>query len=369
MKTTPAAETFPELIVATRCPDGTHTATSLSKQVRTGRALRVRRGIYIRAQDWIEASPWQRYRFAVAATALDSDPVFCRETALLLHGVPLLGVPAAVLARTMRRGGSGRAAVPPLTGRLRPEEFRRLYTQKHNVTGEVGVHLLRNVPQRLLRPPQLAGVSRPEMMVGLRTGSLPLHEVSAEPGPRMGVRGPVRFRAEPLELALIDAASRMPFDQAVMALDWAKAKRSLDLDPWLKYLSNGRMQRRWQRAWEFATPLSESPGESRSRALIEELGFARPALQTSITTDRGRFRVDFCWPEDGVVGEFDGRVKYFDEATLNGRDPKEVLFQEKQREDALRREGWTVVRWSWADLNDTARLVSSLRRAGVRLRP
>lgn len=205
-------------------------------------------------------------------------------------------------------------------------------------------------------------------MEGVRDGSLPLHEVSLTPTAAMGVRGPERYRVEPLELALLDTASQMPFDEAVTVLDWAKAQGDLDLEPWLQYLVSGRMQRRWERAWEFSTGLSESPGESRSRALIEELGFARPTLQVVISTDRGTFRTDFCWERDRVLGEFDGRVKYYDDAALDGRDPKDVLFQEKQREDALRREGWTVVRWTWEDLNQPTRLAGYLKRAGVRLR-
>ncbi|NUQ31562.1 MAG: hypothetical protein HOP99_01850 [Dermatophilaceae bacterium] len=35
---------------------------------------------------------------------------------------------------------------------------------------------------------------------------------------------------------------------------------------------------------------------------------------------------------------------------------RETLFAEKQREDALRRDGWTVVRVVWADLDDPERL-------------
>lgn len=369
MHKTPDSDSTPELIVAAPQRDGTHTATQLSKLVRTGRALRVRRGVYIQPQHWISAMPWQRYRIAVAATALASEPIFCRETALLLHNAPLTRIPGTVRARTMRAGGSGKVAAPSLTGQLPLGQFRELYQRQHPGKGEVGAHRLLNVPTQLLRPPQVQGISRQAMMDGLRAGSLPLHEISMEPGPAMGVRGPARYLVEPLELTLVDTVSRMPFDEAVVVLDWVKAQQSVTMEPWLEYLVSGRMQRRWHRAWNFATPHSESPGESRSRALMDELGFVGPALQKVIKTDRGPYRVDFCWEDDGVVGEFDGRVKYVDEFALNGRDPKEVLFQEKQREDALRRSGWTVVRWTWDDLNEPARLAGYLKGAGVRLLP
>lgn len=183
-----------------------------------------------------------------------------------------------------------------------------------------------------------------------------------------GVRGPGYYRVEPLGLTLIDTVSRMPFDDAVVALDWIKAHRDVELEPWLTYLSTQKMRRRWQLAWDFARSDSESPGESRSRALIHDLGFKPPSLQVPIQTDNGTYRVDFCWEEAKVIGEFDGRVKYFDDRVLNGRDPRQVLYAEKQREDALRRAGWIIIRWTWQDLNEPARFAALLRKAGLRLR-
>ena len=48
-----------------------------------------------------------------------------------------------------------------------------------------------------------------------------------------------------------------------------------------------------------------------------------------------------------MIGEFDGRVQYTE---TFGEDPRTVLWREKRREDRLRRAGWSVVRWIWADL-------------------
>lgn len=55
-----------------------------------------------------------------------------------------------------------------------------------------------------------------------------------------------------------------------------------------------------------------------------------------------------------VLVEFDGAVKYAD---------ARALFEEKQREDALRRAGWVVVRVVWSDLGDPARLRRRLQQA------
>jgi hypothetical protein len=66
------------------------------------------------------------------------------------------------------------------------------------------------------------------------------------------------------------------------------------------------------RVFDFATDLSESVGESRSRVAIRVAGLPPPELQVVLHSAEGRplGRVDFWWEKWGVVGEFDGRVKY-----------------------------------------------------------
>ncbi|WP_433657280.1 hypothetical protein ACQPW1_37575 [Nocardia sp. CA-128927] len=92
---------------------------------------------------------------------------------------------------------------------------------------------------------------------------------------------------------------------------------------------------------------SESIGESRSRVVLDDLGLPIPELQTTILNDAGSFvaRVDFCFEELGIIGEFDGKVKYGGELTPDG-NPAEALYREKLREDHLRDLGWEVVRWT-----------------------
>ena len=50
--------------------------------------------------------------------------------------------------------------------------------------------------------------------------------------------------------------------------------------------------------------------------------------------------VDMWWESLGVVGEADGAVKY---------DERQVLYQEKVREDRIRAKGLRFVRWGWED--------------------
>jgi hypothetical protein len=96
---------------------------------------------------------------------------------------------------------------------------------------------------------------------------------------------------------------------------------------------------------------------------IAAAGLPVPVLQWEVRASAtGAFigRVDVGWPELRTVGEFDGLVKYG--RTLRpGQDLAEVLVEEKRREDALRDEDLSVVRWIWSDLTDFAPTASRLR--------
>ncbi len=110
-----------------------------------------------------------------------------------------------------------------------------------------------------------------------------------------------------------------------------------------------------------ASPLSESPGESWSAVAMHQHRVVPPERQETVADDAGTIgRVDFWWPEQGVVGEFDGRVKY-GRANPSGRPPEDVLWHEKLREDRLRALGLGVVRWTTADLYRPSRWIGRLR--------
>ena len=99
--------------------------------------------------------------------------------------------------------------------------------------------------------------------------------------------------------------------------------------------------------------LSESVGESRGRHLFWVMGLPRPVLQHEIRDHDGRLVAvtDFAWPDLGVYGEFDGRVKY-GRLLEPGQEPGDVVFAEKRREDDVRRiTAGTMVRWTWEDLS------------------
>ena len=59
---------------------------------------------------------------------------------------------------------------------------------------------------------------------------------------------------------------------------------------------------------------------------------------------------DFAWPEHGVLGEFDGKMKY-GRLLREGETPGDALEREKKREDLLRQETtWLMVRLIWEEL-------------------
>lgn len=98
----------------------------------------------------------------------------------------------------------------------------------------------------------------------------------------------------------------------------------------------------------------ESPGETRTAHLLRSLGFElEPQLELVV---EGRlYRPDFRVRGARVLVEFDGAVKY--------AGGGESLFAEKQREDALRRAGWVVVRIVWADLSRPHVVLARVRSA------
>jgi len=88
---------------------------------------------------------------------------------------------------------------------------------------------------------------------------------------------------------------------------------------------------------------AESPLETRGRLALLSAGLPPPELQVEIHDGAGRVgRVDAWYAEAAVAIEFDGRVKYLD--PRDGLAPGEVLWREKRREDRMRDAGVRVVR-------------------------
>lgn len=114
---------------------------------------------------------------------------------------------------------------------------------------------------------------------------------------------------------------------------------------------------------ELADGRSMSPGESLSRVQMFVLRLPRPELQVAYHDDQGHVGdADFGWK--GVVGEFDGRLKYRVPPGGSPRDVERVVWAEKRREDRLRRQA-RVARWVWAEAVQKHRLAAILAQVGI----
>ena len=175
--------------------------------------------------------------------------------------------------------------------------------------------------------------------------------------------------ATSVEFTLLQLARHAPLVAALAAADAAlRVPRFGDFAPMTTlerlWAEQQRMKpyprsRRADAVLVRATPLADSPLESGSRLLIEELGFAEPELQHELwLPELGKQAfLDFYWPEIEVGAEADGRGKY--------RGSADVVIDEKDRENAIRRQVKGFDRWDWTDMRRKHPVEARLARLGV----
>lgn len=155
----------------------------------------------------------------------------------------------------------------------------------------------------------------------------------------------------------IDIARLMSLADGLAVSD-AALRSGLTTNAELEEVARSTVDRRGRgrgiRVAAHANGLRESPAESASWAYFLRHGVPLPQPQVVVLSRDGRFiaRVDFWWEGSRVVGECDGRMKY--------QSPDD-LYAEKRREDELRAEGLTVIRWGPRDLTSD-RLARRLHR-------
>lgn len=324
-------QTKPTLIVAADQRLNTGDIRSLSLRYQRGELVRVRRGIYADKATWLAMKPWERYAATVKAVSLElSGPGLCFESAGLIWGLNLVGVPehvhlsGASTSRAGRTAPTTRAAFQATTQSTGLEKIRGYGVFRHCYDAETVSHegfqvttLARTAVDILARSDFAKGVVLAD------------HSLSPE-----------RFKGQ--------ACSRVELLREAEQL--ASAAR-----------------RRWVASViAFADPRSGSAGESLSRARIHSLGFPEPELQASFHDDDGFVaRTDFHWRKYRVIGEFDGDAKYLRDEYLGSLSSREAVLAEKKREDRLRALGFAVVRWDWATANDPDRLKRKLAAAGL----
>jgi hypothetical protein len=284
-------------------------------QVATGKLVRLHRGAFIDKQHFDLQSPGVQYQLHClsAFEASRSPVVLSHESAAAMHAIPFLG------------------------------RYPKL------------IHVLAT------------------MSAGTRTEHGFRKHATWHPELNIEYRG--RLVLTDLTRTLVEFACASSFAAAVTALDWAFRNHGSDsanpitrgdLLECADRLELRRGRRQLQRALDFANSLAESPGESLSRVVIHELGFPAPILQHPFSDARGFIgRVDFWWPEQNLIGEFDGVAKYIREEFARGKSPAQIVIEEKRREDRLRGVGPGVTRWGWDVTANPQLLFNQLCAAGL----
>lgn len=269
----------------------------------SGRTVRLRRGVYVPATLWSQAGPREQHLLhaRAVATRLETAFVTSHVTAAVAHDLPLHQVDLS------------------------------------------DVHVTR---------PGQPGATRYEAGVRHHTG--PVDEV-------------VRLAGLPvttLARTVADLARVVPLPGAVVAAD-AALHRGLALEA---LEAEAERSRHWPGAVRFTRALAladgraESPGETLLRLVCGSVGFPPDELQWLVPTDRGEKRTDVAWTARRVVGEFDGRMKY-GRLLEEDETASDVLVDERQRELAIERSGWAVVRFTWGEVHQPALVRARLREA------
>ncbi|MCA5923403.1 hypothetical protein [Curtobacterium oceanosedimentum] len=214
-----------------------------------------------------------------------------------------------------------------------------------------------------------------EVIDPLRSTSQSLTHVRKRPGKGRELRTQVMVangrRLTDLVTTAVDVAISHDLRLAVPALDVALQRGVSDqaLRDELERRTAAHGRHRAAVALDLAGPATGSPGESVARVALDEVGAPRPVLQRAFHDAAGFIgRVDFWFPEQGVVLEFDGRAKYGDPALrAAGRSAADVVADEKRREDRLRRHGDVrgFGRFGWPEANDAEALRAVLHAVGV----
>lgn len=187
-----------------------------------------------------------------------------------------------------------------------------------------------------------------------------------------------------LERTVFDVARTLPLASAVAVADaalrlvaWDPEDRVYDqgaASTWATAMeeriarargARGIRQARWIMA--FADGRAQLPGESMSRLLLHDLGFASPRLQVRLADSSHLYFVDFGLDDAKAWGEFDGEGKYTDAQFRGERTPWEVVRAEKEREDWIRATTHRpLVRWGMQHLASPVTLGRRLAEFGIR---
>lgn len=277
-------------------------ALAIATFVRDRELVRVRRNAYIDGRLWFSATPERRWMLRTRAVLLTRPGSrVSHQCALGIHGLPVYGADHGSV------------------------DLVADIQHRHTKSG-VRTHPLRALPDEAQREVVVAGL-----------------------------------RAVPVATAVAQVLVRDGLEAALISLDAALHTGVVDLAEVAQLIQGlartNLADREGGRLIALADPRCESPGESRTRLILDEAGLPWRS-QVAVHDRQGLFlgRVDFLVGERVIV-EFDGAVKYA------GAEGREALIAEKRREDRLRALGYAVVRLTWDDLRHPEVVIQRITQA------
>lgn len=273
-----------------------------------GELRRLTRTAFVTERQWEVADPWTRFRWRSLAVGSSgpSDLHLTGWAAAIVHDLPVLGAPPGL--------PTGLMSGDPHVGAQRTPYFR------------------------------------------YRRGWLPEHRQTHVGGVRVVDRA----------LTAVDVARHFGRQAGLMVSDRALSEGT-DAEDLIAVCDNMRKypginDARW--CAEHADARSESPAETLGRWAFLTQGRAAPLSNVWFWRDGYRYRADLFLPDQGVILEADGAVKYD-----NRSDASKVVRDQVEREERLRSWNVGLVRYGFADpLRDPAALVRRTDRAAL-LRP
>jgi hypothetical protein len=283
---------------------------ALYRAAARGSFTKVHPGVYLPTEDWKALDFDGRHLARMQAiTCVRPGTVFSHLSAALAWGLPVVGGDLAVPHSLASPSGGGRSR-----NGLRRHSTRRPF----EVTSRRGL-LVTGLADTMVH---VAAGFEPEVSVPILDATLGL------PGRPVSAQG------------LTAMISAVPVEYGETRCAWAIG---------------------------FADERSGSPGESLSRVVFDRLRLPAPVLQQRFDDASGLIGfTDFWWPEQRVIGEFDGVGKYLREEFTEGKPIADVVLEEKRRENRLRALDNRVARWDWSAARDRATLRLILSEAGLR---
>ncbi|QAY61664.1 hypothetical protein ET475_02265 [Microbacterium protaetiae] len=177
----------------------------------------------------------------------------------------------------------------------------------------------------------------------------------------------------PAQTAL-DLARVLPFVRAVSAVDqaiWSERPGGplttlADIRKLLESSAPSRGDARARRVLDFANPLAANVRESQSRVVVVQLGFPMPLIQVRRTLRSGRLAIaDLFFEREDHWCEIDGRGKYLSPEFGADRSSAEIVIDEKNRENEIRREVRGFSRWEALEADNPRRIWDILTGDGM----